>query len=175
MEVIAREYSLNIWEVISRIAVDNNGIKELAENHISSRAINNLVKFYDFISTLQKKLNKYNPSEFLVEVINKSGYRDWLNDKSIEGETRLENLQELLTVLEKYNDYEAEEGVRLFLEEVALITDIDNYDENENVVTLMTLHSAKGLEFPVVFITGMEENLFPHARSILEAAEMEET
>ena len=174
LEVIAREYSMNIWEVISRIAKDNNGIKELAENHINARAIKNLINFFEFISEWQGKMGKNNPSEFLVEIINKSGYRDWLNDKSIEGETRLENLQELLTVLEKYNEFDAEEGIRLFLEEVVLITDIDNYDENENVVTLMTLHSAKGLEFPIVFMVGMEENLFPHARSIMEAAEMEE-
>lgn len=174
LEVIAREYSMNIWEVISKIANDNNGIRELAENHINARAIKSLIAFFNFITEWQGKMTKNNPSEFLVEIINKSGYRDWLNDKSIEGETRLENLQELLTVLEKYNNFEAEEGIRLFLEEVALITDIDNFDENENVATLMTLHSAKGLEFPVVFMVGMEENLFPHARSIMEAAEMEE-
>ncbi len=174
LEVIAREYSLNIWEIIEKIAKQDNGIYELAQNHLNTRAIKNLVIFQQFIADCQQKLAKYNPSEFLVEVINKSGYREWLNDKTIEGETRLENLQELLTVLEKYNDYTADEGLRLFLEEVALITDIDNFDDNENTVTLMTLHSAKGLEFSVVFILGMEENLFPHARSVLEAAEMEE-
>jgi DNA helicase-2/ATP-dependent DNA helicase PcrA len=97
-----------------------------------------------------------------------------LKDGSIENETRMENINELTTVLKKYEIYPAEEGLKLFLEEVALITDIDNYNANENAVTMMTLHSAKGLEFPVVFMAGMEENLFPHSSAIAEEREMAE-
>lgn len=172
--VIALEYSLTTWETIKRISDGDNGVTELAENHLNTRAINSIKKFYKIIDNLQNNLEDLNPGEFLTMTLNKTGYFDSIDNGSVEGETRVENLKELLTVLDKYNEYSAAEGLRLFLEEIALITDIDNYDIGEDAVTLMTLHSAKGLEFPVVFITGMEENIFPHSRSITEAAEMEE-
>ncbi|MFA4930374.1 MAG: UvrD-helicase domain-containing protein [Patescibacteria group bacterium] len=174
LEVIGLEYSMTLWEVIGQMAAGENGVSELAANHLNSRAINALIKFHQVINGLQNHLDELLPGEFLTLVLNKTGYLEWTDNKTVEGESRVENLQELLTVLDRYNDYAAVEGVRLFLEEIALITDIDNYDVNENAVTLMTMHSAKGLEFPAVFIVGMEENIFPHARSLTEPAEMEE-
>ncbi|MFA5967388.1 MAG: UvrD-helicase domain-containing protein [Patescibacteria group bacterium] len=113
-------------------------------------------------------------SKLFDYLLEKTGYLVWLNDKTIEGETRIENVRELKSVIEKYDILDIKIALPLFLEEVSLIQDIDRYDADENAVSLMTLHSAKGLEFDYVFIAGMEENLFPHSRSILDEEELEE-
>ena len=91
-----------------------------------------------------------------------------IDERTEQTEMRLENIEELKSVASKYA------RLKDFLQEVALISDVDNYNANQNVLTLMTLHNAKGLEFPVVFITGVEEGLFPHSRSLTESTEMEE-
>ncbi|OGB74236.1 hypothetical protein A2V68_00505 [candidate division Kazan bacterium RBG_13_50_9] len=103
-----------------------------------------------------------------------SGYLKWLDDRTIEGETRIENVKELKSVIEKYDHLEIALALMTFLEEVSLIQDTDEYNPEDAAVTLMTLHSAKGLEFEYVFIAGMEENLFPHSRSIFDQEELEE-
>jgi len=102
--------------------------------------------------------------------IKRSGYLAHLDDGSIQSADRIENVKELLSVAETYNELSLEG----FLEEIALIADIDNYSQESNAVTLMTLHAAKGLEFPVVFIPGAEEGIFPHSRSLFDAEQMEE-
>jgi len=107
-------------------------------------------------------------------IVRGSGYKDAIKDGTEEGETRFENVQELQTVATKYNGLSGEEGLAAFLEEVALIADIDTLDEAADAVTLMTLHSAKGLEFSCVFLTGMEEGLLPHSRSLDKQSELEE-
>jgi len=109
-------------------------------------------------------------SQFLELVIKRSGYLDWLDDGSIQASERVENVKELLSVAQTYDEM----GLEGFLEEIALISDIDNYSRDSNAVTLMTLHAAKGLEFPVVFMTGMEENVFPHSRTQFDQSELEE-
>jgi DNA helicase-2/ATP-dependent DNA helicase PcrA len=93
-----------------------------------------------------------------------------LDDGTPQGESRQENVKELIGVAQEYQD----EGLAAFLEEVALVSDIDTADFDGNAVTLMTLHAAKGLEFPVVFMVGMEETIFPHSRALYDAFEMEE-
>ncbi|MGQ9497093.1 MAG: UvrD-helicase domain-containing protein [Desulfotomaculales bacterium] len=108
------------------------------------------------------------------EVYDRTGYWQALvNEGTVEAETRMENLLEFLTVTQTFD---ASTGGTLgeFLAELALLTDIDRYDERADAVTLMTLHSAKGLEFPVVFLIGMEESIFPHARALYEPQELEE-
>ncbi|OGB74849.1 hypothetical protein A2810_01885 [candidate division Kazan bacterium RIFCSPHIGHO2_01_FULL_49_10] len=117
---------------------------------------------------------KKNLSGLFDLVINKTGYLTFLNDKTIEGETRIENVKELKSVVEKYDYLEINLALQTFLEEVSLIQDTDSYNADSEAVTLMTLHSAKGLEFDSVFIAGMEENLFPHSRSLLNVEELEE-
>ena len=99
-----------------------------------------------------------------------------LLDEGVEGEMRWENVRELITVARKYdeNKNEYSDILNAFLEEVALASDVDNVDQNQDAVHLMTLHSAKGLEFPTVFIVGLEEGILPHSRSMLSHAEMEE-
>jgi len=131
------------------------------------------------LAELQKMFNKArswnrNLSALFDYITQATGYLTWLNDKTIEGETRIENVKELKSVIEKYDQLEISVALQIFLEEVSLIQDMDNHDESQDAVTLMTLHSAKGLEFNYVFIAGMEENLFPHSRSLLDNDELEE-
>jgi DNA helicase-2/ATP-dependent DNA helicase PcrA len=95
-------------------------------------------------------------------------------DTSIEGQGRVENVKELQSVAEEYELREPEGGLPGFLESIALVSDADQVESGSSAVTLMTLHTAKGLEYPVVFIVGMEENVFPHIRSIGEPRELEE-
>jgi len=107
-------------------------------------------------------------SELIDEIAQTTGYKDFLLDGTEEGEMRYENVSELKSVASRSENLES------FLENVALVSDIDNYDRSSDAVTLMTLHNAKGLEFPIVFMVGLEEGLFPHARSMMEPMEMEE-
>lgn len=110
----------------------------------------------------------------LQEIMHKTGYVAALtSENSIEAQSRLENLQELLTVTEDY-DRRVGGDLGLFLEEVSLVADVDKLEEGVDGVTLMTLHSAKGLEFPVVFLVGLEEGLFPHARSLEDEEQLHE-
>jgi DNA helicase II / ATP-dependent DNA helicase PcrA len=117
---------------------------------------------------------KKNLSGLFDLVLNKTGYLTFLNDKTIEGETRIENVKELKSVVEKYDYLEIGLALQTFLEEVSLIQDTDSYNAESEAVTLMTMHAAKGLEFDSVFIAGMEENIFPHSRSLLDREELEE-
>jgi DNA helicase-2/ATP-dependent DNA helicase PcrA len=110
----------------------------------------------------------------LDKVTSESGYAIWLRDGTEEGEERWENLQELRSVATHYDDFLPELRLTAFLEEVALVSDQDELIEEKDRVTLLTLHSAKGLEFSAVFITGLEENIFPHSRSFEDLAGMEE-
>ena len=133
-----------------------------------------LGKFAKLLEKFQKLALKKNILLLIDEILNRSGYADYLQDGTEEGEIRFENLQELKTVAKEYQDLKPEDSLRAFLEKVALITDIDHYNENEKALTLMTLHSAKGLEFPVVFIAGMEEGIFPHSRTFFDPSDLEE-
>ena len=105
----------------------------------------------------------------------RSGYRqELIEENTVESRTRLENLDEFLSVTGEFDRQAEETGLNSFLENIALITDLDHYEGETDQVTLMTLHSAKGLEFPVVFLIGLEEGVFPHSRSLTEPDEMEE-
>ncbi len=111
----------------------------------------------------------------LKVAMNKSEYLDVLrSERSEEAQTRLENLQELLNVAAEFDAGPEPHGLGAFLEQVALVSDVDSYEEGGDAVTLMTLHSSKGLEFPVVFLVGLEEGVFPHSRSLGEDTELEE-
>ncbi len=131
--------------------------------------------FTRLIRHFQKLSEEFAVAGLLKHVIAESGYKEFLlEDKSPEGEARFQNIQELITVADKYEGLEPRTSLATFLEEITLMTDLDDVDESQNSVTLMTLHSAKGLEFPVVFITGLEEGIFPHSRSLYEPQELEE-
>ena len=113
-------------------------------------------------------------SETFRLLLEQSGYVQALRAQGLEGQTRIENIEELGSTIAKYEEETDSPTLSGFLEEVALYTDIDNYDPDADAVVLMTLHSAKGLEFPVVFIPGMEEGIFPGMQSIYNPAECEE-
>ncbi|PFO01200.1 DNA helicase PcrA [Bacillus sp. AFS076308] len=135
-------------------------------------------QFRDLIRNYTNMQEFLSVTELVEEVLDKSGYREMLKaEKSIEAQSRLENLEELLSVTKNFEDASDDKTLVAFLTDLALVADIDSLDEDgEKVdsITLMTLHSAKGLEFPVVFLIGMEEGVFPHSRSLMEEAEMEE-
>lgn len=131
-----------------------------------------IFNFCQLIKNLTGQLEKLKLTQFIEEVYKKSGYQKYLLDGSIEGDTRNENVQELFSVAGKYDDIE--NALQIFLEEVALVSDTDTIDQGVEMAHLMTLHSAKGLEFPVVFIIGVEEGLVPHSRALNSEEEMEE-
>ena len=112
--------------------------------------------------------------ELLDEALEASGYRAMLADGSEDGEERWANLLELRSVTTRYDDLTPEDALDRLLEETALVADQDSYEGDADAVTLITLHAAKGLEFPVVFIAGLEEGLFPHSRALDDEKELEE-
>ncbi len=134
--------------------------------------------FRDLIGNYTQMQEFLSVTELVEEVLDKTGYREMLKaENSIEAQSRLENLDELLSVTKSFEEGSEDKSLVAFLTDLALVADIDSLDETSektDSVVLMTLHSAKGLEFPVVFLIGMEEGVFPHSRSLMEEAEMEE-
>ena len=131
----------------------------------------------DFGSSLQGLVAVHDqivPSELLRQVLDKTGYLDYLNDGTDEGTERIENVRELFTAMERYDGLPLESALPAFLQEVALVADIDELDDQTSAATLLTLHSAKGLEYDTVFIVGMEEGICPHIRSLEDPDAMEE-
>jgi DNA helicase-2/ATP-dependent DNA helicase PcrA len=134
-----------------------------------------LEDFAAMIARLGAQRRSLPPPQFMDVVLKESGYREALKlERSPEAEARLENLEELIGAAEDYTHSQPEPTLEGFLDSVALLSDVDELKDQVSRVTLMTLHSAKGLEFPVVFLTGMEEGVFPHARSMHEQEEIEE-
>lgn len=135
-------------------------------------------EFRDLINGYSQQQEFLSVTELVEEVLEKSGYREMLKaEKTIEAQSRLENLEELLSVTKNFEEVNEDKSLVAFLTDLALVADIDRLDEEgqpADSVVLMTLHSAKGLEFPVVFLIGLEEGVFPHSRSLMEEAEMEE-
>ena len=127
------------------------------------------LEFKDIIESIKKTSENLSLTELIDEVLDKSGMKKELESSHlIEDETRLENLMEFKSITASYEDRTGSVNLGDFLEEISLVSDQANHTEDGNVVTLMTLHSAKGLEFPVVFMVGMEEGIFPHNMSIME-------
>ncbi len=139
---------------------------------LGTAAVKALGRFMDTMESLRLKAEQQVPIGDLLEaVIHESGYVDWLEaERTIEAQGRLENLQELVNVAREFDARapEGEDTLDVFLQQTALVADADSRQDDEGLVTLMTLHNAKGLEYPVVFMVGMEEGLFPHSRSLDE-------
>ncbi|HSF03583.1 MAG TPA: 3'-5' exonuclease, partial [Solirubrobacterales bacterium] len=134
-----------------------------------------LQDFAAAIARLAGQRRDLTPPAFIDLVLDQTGYREALRqERSPEAEGRIENLEELIAAAEDYTHLEAEPTLEGFLDGVALMSDVDELKDAEARVTLMTLHSAKGLEFPAVFMTGLEEGVFPHARSMNDPDEIEE-
>lgn len=137
---------------------------------ITKKASEAFVQFADTILYFRKISEELTVASLLDKLLKKIGYFNYLDDGTLQSESRSENVKELLSVAKSYSEV----GLASFLEEVALVSELDNLSDKNNAVTLMTLHSAKGLEFPVVFMPGLEESLFPHGRSMFDQQEMEE-
>ncbi|WP_058486569.1 DNA helicase PcrA [Defluviitalea phaphyphila] len=136
------------------------------------RAVSKLKKFSDLIGGLQVQSEISSVEELIEELLSKTGYlKELEKENTEEAKERIQNIKELISKASEYDKNAEEPSLQGFLEEVSLVADIDNYDETNNAVTLMTLHSAKGLEFPYVFITGLEEGIFPSYMSIVSEKE----
>ncbi len=133
-----------------------------------------LTAFYRAYAKWLAVKNELTVAKLLEKVTEESSYAAWLRDGTEEGEDRWENLQELRSVATHYDDFPPEVRLTAFLEEVALVSDQDELTEEDERATLLTLHTAKGLEFPVVFVVGLEENILPHSRSMEDPDQMEE-
>lgn len=154
-------------------------LKDLDLIGLSPKISKAVTEFRQLIKNLHDMQEYLSVTELVEQVIEKSGYRDMLvAEKSLETQSRLENIDEFLSVTKSFEESQDDKSLIAFLTDLALVADIDRSDEDEekssDSVILMTLHSAKGLEFPVVFLMGMEEGVFPHSRSLMEEEEMEE-
>ncbi len=148
---------------------DDGEAKHPFASHIA-KALAGFVRLMQQFITASQEQNLVDLFDLVVE---RSGYRNYIL-AGVDGEERWENILELRTVAQQYQDLEPPEGLAALLERVALVSDVDGLDETVDTVTLITLHQAKGLEFPVVFIVGMEEGILPHIRSFDDPEQMEE-
>jgi DNA helicase II / ATP-dependent DNA helicase PcrA len=170
----AKDYSLTWWETIAVVIEQPENLSSRAINAIRSfrNIVNKLASMADAEATLLT--NAESPvSDVVRAAIIETGYENTLrSERTDEAEGRLENLQELVNAAVDY-DEQGVEGLREFIDHSALVSDQDDY-KRDAPVTLMTVHSAKGLEFPLVFVVGLEDGLFPHSRSATDRAELEE-
>ncbi|NME06853.1 DNA helicase PcrA [Psychrobacillus sp. BL-248-WT-3] len=179
-----RNIGATSFDRIARYAIEQDrsildALNEVDFMGLPARAVNSVVGFHGLIQNLTQMQEFLSVTEIVEQVLEKTGYKTMLkNEKTIEAESRLENIEEFLSVTKAFEEKSDDKSLVAFLTDLALISDIDKLDEDEDKsqgnIILMTMHAAKGLEFPVVFIIGMEENIFPHARSIGNDEEMEE-
>ena len=137
---------------------------------IPGKAKRGLMELGDILRSAREVLEEMPLPRLIETLLRRIDYYSYLDDKTPQGESRQENVRELISVAKSYQDL----GLDGFLEEISLVSDLDNNENSNNAVTLMTLHAAKGLEFPVVFMTGLEETIFPHSRALYDQSEMEE-
>lgn len=162
----ARRYNTSLYEALVRY-------KE--NRHLSSKVHKNLKGFIELMEGLKQQKDELGVVELIDLVLKNTGYLSELERQNTpESRSRIENLQEFKSVAYEFEKQNPGQGLEEFLAHVSLVTDADTIDERENAVLMMTMHSAKGLEFPVVFITGLEEGIFPHNRCLLEESELEE-
>jgi len=165
LRAIAAAHDGDVWTAIL-LAIDDAGL--------ASRTRAALGAFADLVRRMRARIGLLALPELLDAVLEESGYRAMLHDGSEEGQERWENLLELREVVDRYADLAPEDALDRLLEETALVADQDSYDASDDRVTLITLHAAKGLEFDVVFIAGLEEGVFPHSRALDDPRQMEE-
>lgn len=169
MAEYALQYDLSLYQAIESVEIIG----------ISAKATKAAREFANLIQNYTNQQEYLSVTELVEEVIDKTGYREMLHaENSIEAQSRLENIDEFLSVTKAFETNNEDKSLVGFLTDLALVADIDQLDEkkeeSQDAVTLMTLHSAKGLEFPVVFLLGLEEGVFPHSRSLMDEEEMEE-
>ena len=164
----AGRYEIAFWDACRRAN----------EMDLPARAKNSIQAFVKMIEYLSSKRESQSVSALVQNILDTTGYLDDLKkDKTPEAESRVENVGELISVAKEFEQQSGEDGnssLSAFLENVSLVSDIDSLEDAANSVTMMTLHAAKGLEFPVVFLTGLEEGIFPHFRAMGSQVELEE-
>lgn len=166
LEEYAHRYHKSLFETLKKV----REIKAVP-SHLYSR----IEDFINLIEELREKNRNLTAKELTRLVIETTGYLTELaSEDTPEAQSRIENVKELVSAVGEFEEQSEDKSIEAFLEQISLITDIDTWDEEKDKVTLMTLHLAKGLEFPVVFITGLEEGLFPHADALYDEAELEE-
>jgi DNA helicase-2/ATP-dependent DNA helicase PcrA len=164
-EALALEEEVSLYGAI-QILIDRQALP--------TATLRSLSNFIDIIEELRELSFSLPPSRLIREVLDRTGYWKYIDNGTLEGETRKENLQEFISFAREFEEKNPSADLLSLLERVALLTDIDTYEQTPDTVTLMTLHAAKGLEFPVVFIVGLEEGLLPHSRSLMSEMEIEE-
>jgi DNA helicase-2/ATP-dependent DNA helicase PcrA len=164
-EATALEEKISLYQAI-KILVERQALP--------GDALRSLSNFIDIIEGLRELSFSLPPSRLISEVLDRTGYWKYIDNGTLEGRKRKKNLQEFISFAREFEDKNPSADLLSLLERVALLTDIDTYEHTPDAVTLMTLHSAKGLEFPVVFIVGLEEGLLPHSRSLMSEMEIEE-
>ncbi|TCT18921.1 ATP-dependent DNA helicase PcrA [Melghiribacillus thermohalophilus] len=167
LSTYAQNHELSLFEAVS----------EAEHIGLSKKAANSLMDFQQMIKNWNQMQEYLSITEMVEEVLEKTGYEEMLKrEKTLESVSRLENIEEFKTVTNRFEEENDDKTLIAFLTDLALISDIDQMDDenDDDKVVMMTLHSAKGLEFPAVFLIGMEENIFPHSRSLMDDDEMEE-
>jgi DNA helicase-2/ATP-dependent DNA helicase PcrA len=162
----AQELNVPLWEIIN---------DQTSVNTLASRAGKKINQFAELISQCQNKITDYSAIEIANLILDVSGYTDDLKSQGTdEADNRLENLNELINAMYQFEQDNEDSSLEGFLSSASLASDLDNLQEDSQAVSLMTLHSAKGLEFPVVFLVGFEQGLLPHNRSLRDPMELEE-
>ncbi|MEO8512002.1 MAG: UvrD-helicase domain-containing protein [Ignavibacteria bacterium] len=171
---MAREIAKSIAEVLLAMLEDKESGAEEKQKR-KTKIENELIRVAEIIKKYNEVKEGLSPSELARSIVDEIGIlRELRNDGTDESMDRMYNVQELLSGISEYTDNTEGATLEGFLQEVSLVTDLDKYDDEKNAVTLMTTHSSKGLEYPVVFITGLEDGIFPLSSSMLEQEEMEE-
>lgn len=165
-----QDYALNTNDSLYGVLLNIDNVSEL-----SQRAKNSVKPFVELMNGLMAKMEIMGIKDFIEEVINSSGYiEDLEKEDTVESRTRIENIKDFLSVALSFEEKSPESNMEDFLASVSLLSDVDKTVDEDNLITMMTVHSAKGLEFPVVFLVGMEEGLFPISRSFDSDDDMEE-
>ncbi len=158
------------WQRMNKYTLQEAMTRAAECAEVTAKARKALSELGDIMAALRELVDESSVTGLLDSLLRRINYLNYLDDGTPQGESRQENVKELLSVTQEYHDM----GLAGFLEEVSLVSDLDSADMNSDAVTLMTLHAAKGLEFPVVCMTGMEETIFPHSRALYDQSEMEE-
>jgi len=157
------------WRIMESLTLDE-AFKNIDTAPLMAKAKNALKDFIGVVQSLRAASEELPVAVLIDKLLKATDYLKHLDDGSVQSEARQENVKELMSVAKAYSEV----GLSSFLEEVALVSDLDGLNNSNDSVTLMTLHAAKGLEFPVVFMPGMEESIFPHSRALFDQSEMEE-
>jgi DNA helicase-2/ATP-dependent DNA helicase PcrA len=163
----------SMYDTLRKIRQDNK-LDIVPENPFTKRAYTSLTNFQQLIESLISESENMNILELIDLVLERSGYKKYIQEESDRGNERWENILEYRDTTRDFLDLPGKEALTSFLESVSLVSDIDNLGEDTNAITLITLHQAKGLEFKVVFMVGMEDGMLPHIRSLDNPSEMEE-